>query len=137
MLGVPDSAHMPKAVQLSPIGQIRRASKFGALSRWACLPNARGSLLHNTSYRTQSPQAAMEALHLRNTLPQASDDAKSRYHRAEVDGAVQTPWQWVTSLDRGAGRSAAPSHLLIHVWFWAAADTDDIEEKRRCLNAAL
>ena len=27
--------------------------------------------------------------------------------------------------------------LLVHAWLWLAADTDDVEEKWRCLQAVL
>lgn len=30
-----------------------------------------------------------------------------------------------------------PSPLLIHPWPWLAAEADNLEEKRRCLNAVL
>jgi hypothetical protein len=30
-----------------------------------------------------------------------------------------------------------PLPLVIRAWLWLAAETDDIEEKRRCLNAVL
>ena len=30
-----------------------------------------------------------------------------------------------------------PCALLIHSWLWLAAEADDFEEKRRCLNAVL
>ena len=30
-----------------------------------------------------------------------------------------------------------PRTLVIRAWFWLAAQTDDIEEKRRCLEAVL
>ena len=30
-----------------------------------------------------------------------------------------------------------PRPLVIRAWFWLAAQTDDIEEKRRCLEAVL
>ena len=34
------------------------------------------------------------------------------------------------------GNSAAPQ-AVIRVWLWLAADTDDLDEKRRCLEAVL
>jgi hypothetical protein len=30
-----------------------------------------------------------------------------------------------------------PRSLVIRAWFWLAAQTDDLQEKRRCLNAML
>ena len=30
-----------------------------------------------------------------------------------------------------------PRQLVVHAWLWLAADTDDVEEKWRCLQAAL
>ena len=36
-----------------------------------------------------------------------------------------------------AAHLPGPSFVLIHAWLWLAAKADDLEEKRRCLNAVL